>query len=278
MNWALFGVLTLQTYIYHIAFPYDKLWTKAFSYTIYGLEVIQTLMLTQTAFYIFAQGFGNLSHLDYLGPVWFSLPVLSSAVAFMVQAVYAYRIKILVESKIVTSIVLVLAAAQLCGGIATDVLSKKARFGSKSTSTEILTCTIIWKGCSALCDVIITIFMTGYLIRWNTDLIKTGRTIRKVVRIAIETGLLTAVVALIHFILILLPGRHPTSGYYVVAGCTVGKLYSNSLMAIFNSRICLSSHATNSLTSVEFSKFSDGRSQEGNLSSFDLSGIQVSKT
>jgi hypothetical protein len=43
-NWALFGVLTIQVYIYNLNFSEDKRLIKVLVYSTYALEVFQTAL------------------------------------------------------------------------------------------------------------------------------------------------------------------------------------------------------------------------------------------
>ncbi|KAF9523764.1 hypothetical protein CPB83DRAFT_862244 [Crepidotus variabilis] len=148
LNWALFGALSMQIYIYYLTFPSDHTWSKAAAYSIYVLEAVQTIILTQSAFHTFAEGFGNLKTLDNFGTVWFSVPILSAIVACMAQVLYAYRIRILSKSAIVASVVVVLAMVQLGGGIAMGIVSKRARSSSNFVGAELY----ITTGVSSLLD------------------------------------------------------------------------------------------------------------------------------
>jgi len=82
--------------------------------------------------------------------------------------------------------------------------------------------------------------------------------LRKIIRLTIETGSLTgqcfhlltlpfgnsqivsAIIAILNFALALLP-NHPT--YYMATAGILGKLYSNSMMAVFNSRMKIGNEA-----------------------------------
>ncbi|KAF8911801.1 hypothetical protein CPB85DRAFT_646360 [Mucidula mucida] len=49
-NWALFGILCVQAYIYYLAFPNDRLWpTKALTIFVFILELAQTVVNTRDA-------------------------------------------------------------------------------------------------------------------------------------------------------------------------------------------------------------------------------------
>ncbi|KAF8902562.1 hypothetical protein CPB84DRAFT_1846214 [Gymnopilus junonius] len=264
-NWALFGVLSMQVYMYYLAFPNDPEHSKYLVVGVYLFEATQTFLLTQTAFHGFAEGFGNVLFLDEIGTIWFSVPIMSGIVAFVAQTFYAYRISILAQSKIVASFIVLLAVIQLGGSIATGVESKEAVFNSQFLGKKSFITTGIWNGGSALCDIIIAVCMTVYvshvyfkfdlelkvafkLSRRNTGMKHTSLLLKKIIRLTIETGSLTAVIALLNFILALLPG-HPT--YYMTTAGILGKLYSNSMMAVFNSRMKIG--ADNNTSSHEIS-------------------------
>jgi len=43
---------------------------------IYLWEAVQTFVLTENAFEVFARGYGNVVYLDRMGHLWFSVPVM----------------------------------------------------------------------------------------------------------------------------------------------------------------------------------------------------------
>jgi len=236
--------------MYFLAFPNDQRSSKLLVLGVYLFEATQTFLLTQSAFHAFAEGFGNLLFLDQIGTFWFSVCIMSGLVAFVAQAFYAYRISILAQNKVVASLIMFLAFVQLGGAIATGVLSKLAKFSSRFLDKKSYISTGFWNGGSALCDAMIAISMTIYLSRRDTGMKHTSVILKKIIVLTIETGSATAVIALLNFILALLPNR-PT--YYMTTAGMLGKLYSNSMLAVFNSRMRMgsasSSHGVSSSSS-----------------------------
>ncbi|KDR77234.1 hypothetical protein GALMADRAFT_139245 [Galerina marginata CBS 339.88] len=243
LNWALFGILCMQTYLYYLAFGNDPLRSRLIVFGVFLFEAVQTFLLTQSAFHEFAEGFGNLLFLDRIGTIWFSVPIMGGIVAFVVQAFYAYRVSILAQSKIVPSFIVLLAFVQLGGAIATGVESKRAIFNSRFLGKASYITVGIWNGGSALCDVIIAICMIVYLSRRNTGMKQTNAILSKIIRLAIETGSVTAIIAILTFALAILPG-HPT--YYMATVALLGKLYANSMLVVFNSRMKIGSEKNGS--------------------------------
>ncbi|KAF9527143.1 hypothetical protein CPB83DRAFT_836888 [Crepidotus variabilis] len=214
LNWGLFGVLSMQVYTYHIAFPKDAPRRKALCYGIYLLEVIQTFMITQSAVHEFAEGFGQKEILYEIGSLWFSVPILNGIVSIITQSFYAYRVYVLSQSRFLTALIISVALSPL--GFWLEVL-----------------------GCSA----------TSWLTKRCTGMSHTEASIKKIIRLTIETASLTATVEVVTVALALLPNR---PGYCLAPISIVGKLYSNSMMVVFNSRIVFGTGAskTNSSASM----------------------------
>ncbi|KDR71928.1 hypothetical protein GALMADRAFT_74799, partial [Galerina marginata CBS 339.88] len=137
INWTLFGVLAVQVYLYHIAFPNDQVRYKALVYGSFMLESTQTLLFGYSAFKTFVTGFGNLAGLDQIDIIWFSVPILSGLVAFITQAFYAYRVTVLAQTRYLGTIILLLAFLQLSGAIATGAQARNALVWSRFNTTSV---------------------------------------------------------------------------------------------------------------------------------------------
>ncbi len=64
--------------LYYLAFPTDIIPLKFLVVAIYALEGAQTFMLTDTAFNMFAYGYGDLEALNTIGTTWLSIAVLGA--------------------------------------------------------------------------------------------------------------------------------------------------------------------------------------------------------
>ncbi|KDR72270.1 hypothetical protein GALMADRAFT_253096 [Galerina marginata CBS 339.88] len=255
LNWGLFGVLSMQVYVYYLAFPKDRAPFKALVCGAYLLEATQTFLFTTSAFRTFAFGFGNPAILNEVDILWFSVSIMGGMVAFVAQSFYAYRIMVLSSSKIVAGLIMLLACFSLAGAIAIGVQTKNAVLFSNLPGRSSFITAGIWEGGSAACDVLIAVSMTYYLNRYDSQVKQTKALVRKITRLTIETGALTAAVAILTLILTFLPG-HPT--YYQTTISVLGKLYSNSMMASFNSRANLGSSESTSSGTFELPIVSQG--------------------
>lgn len=114
--------------LYYLAFPHDRRTIKYVVYGVFIIEVIQTILVTHDAFAIFGYGFSEFKSLTDMHMDWFTVPVMSGlgecpflsrfisaertvfAVAFIGQAFYAYRIRVLSNSKLVPGFILLVRA------------------------------------------------------------------------------------------------------------------------------------------------------------------------
>jgi len=245
-HWGLFGALCVQVYIYHLAFQGDARRNKILVYSVFLIELAQTIFFTQSAFYIFGSGYGNFADFDNIKFSWFTAPLITGIVAFVTQMFYAYRISILASSYLVASITAILAAVQLGGAISTAVIQKDAGSFHLLLGHNYSISAGIWNGTTALCDVIIAIAMTYYLSRRGSDAARsTRKVVRGIIALVIETGTITAMLAITNLVLADLPGK---PSYFLASSETLGKFYSNSMMAVLNSRMRLGSGLEDSIS------------------------------
>ncbi|KAG6822975.1 hypothetical protein H0H93_004461 [Arthromyces matolae] len=76
MNWALFGIVGLQIYIYFRNNFKDPLWLRVLVISTIGLDVVQTILATLMAWHILVSGYGNPNFIVDLPKAVFALPVL----------------------------------------------------------------------------------------------------------------------------------------------------------------------------------------------------------
>ncbi|KAK0484821.1 hypothetical protein IW261DRAFT_859690 [Armillaria novae-zelandiae] len=233
LNWGLFGTLSVQLYLYYLAFPNDRRFAKYLVYGIYIIEFVQTVLITHDVFATFGYGFGDIDALTRTNSFWLAVPIMSAVAAGVGQVFYAYRIFILSKSQIIPIFIICISLTSSVAAIITGIYSFQAADLTKMNNRETTISIGIWCGASALCDIIIAICMTYYLMHSTTNFRRTRMLVTKIVRLIIETGSVTAVVALLNFVIsIALP--HQT--LYVIPGLTLPKLYANSVYMVLNSR------------------------------------------
>ncbi|KAJ7030767.1 hypothetical protein C8F04DRAFT_1365286 [Mycena alexandri] len=271
MDWALFAILTVQLCIYqpssqpsdprtsHLdlyyqAFPNDRVFTKSLVYTVYCISLIQVIIVTIDAFNTFGYGFGDPSALTHTKFAWLS------------------------GSKIVPSI-LVFAALGICvAGIIGGVTLRKytalkldlAKVGVH-VPTGLAATTVLFLVGAASIDITIAGCMTYYLIKTDTGFRQTHALVTKLIRLSIETGVFTGLLAVLILALFFgIPGK----GYYAVPGYVISTVYANTMFAVLNSRF----HILNGraqVVSITREEFSDGSNPPIELKKINGSAIAV---
>ncbi|KAK0454297.1 hypothetical protein EV421DRAFT_1896226 [Armillaria borealis] len=234
LHWGLFGTLSVQLYLYYLAFPMDRKFTKCLVYGIYIVAFVQTIVFTHDAFATFGYGFGDLEALTKMYFIWFTVPILSSVSACVGQGFYAYRIFILSKSRIVPISVICVSVTSFVAGITTGVFCFPADNITELDSPRMSITIGILCGVSALCDVIIAICMTHCLMRGNTGFRQTRILVTKLIRLTIETGSVTAVSRLLTLILFFV---FPHQTFYETSAFLTSELYANTILVVLNSRI-----------------------------------------
>ncbi|KAK0432027.1 hypothetical protein EV421DRAFT_125377 [Armillaria borealis] len=252
-GYGLFGVLTVQMYIYYIFFNSKDNWKiRLYVWFIYVLELAFTILSTIAAWHQYGPGWGDINSLLFFHWSWEVLPSLNGTISAMVQTFYVWRIynltknvwiPLLIELVAVVQCVLVwhFGIAVAVEGHAVDKLI--------GLSAEISA----WLAGSAACDVMITSALVFVLYRKRSQSNFSGTTsvVTKLIRFTVETGLLTSAAAIVELVLWLIL---PEYNIHLIGFLVLAKLYSNALVASLNSRALIfgSLHAgayTNSLES-----------------------------
>jgi len=238
-NWTLFGVLSVQTYVYYLNFPDDKLWNKLLVYGTYIFEVVQTAMTGSVLYFWFASGYGDLIDLGQVQISPVETPIFCGIIAGVVQCFFAYRIFTLRRSYLWICVLIVLIAiAQTAGAIAVGWLSLKfEQFALFHESVTLTQTAYVWLLGDTLCDILIAGTMLWLYYSSRQEGLKNGtRILGRLVRLIVETNTLTAAIALTSFVCYV---TLPNSSLFIATTLVMGKLYSNTLLVTFNNRIGL---------------------------------------
>ncbi|KAK0472971.1 hypothetical protein IW261DRAFT_1505981, partial [Armillaria novae-zelandiae] len=233
LNFGLFGTLSVQIYLYYLAFPNDRRFIKYLVYGIYVIEFAQTMLVTYDVFVIYGCGFGDMDLLTRIDLFGLSVPIMGVVSACIGQFFYAYRIFLLSKSRIVPIFIICVSLTSFGASMFAGIYGFQEGITAELNTWKMHIAVGIWCGATALCDILVAICMTYYLMRSTTNFRRTRMLVSKIIRLTIETGSMTAVVALLNVVLfIVLP--HQNS--YMAPGLVLPKLYANSVYMVLNSR------------------------------------------
>ncbi|KAF9460066.1 hypothetical protein BDZ94DRAFT_1311841 [Collybia nuda] len=238
-NWCLYGVLSVQVYVYNLNFPDDTLRVKCLVYGTYIFEMAQTALSTADLYYWFASGYGNMIHLAgvYISP-W-DTPFLCGISAAVVQCFFAHRIWMLRRNYWWLSVLIVLTSmiqtAGACGAaVHGHVLGTFNRFHENLVFPASFH---VWLFGDTISDILIAGSMLYIFHKSKKQEYKyTNKILTQLMRLVVETNTLTASMALLSFILYV---RFPEDDLFICTTLVMGKLYSNTLLITFNNRIAL---------------------------------------
>ncbi|KAJ8085032.1 hypothetical protein PM082_003810 [Marasmius tenuissimus] len=193
-NWGLFGALSVQSYIYYLAFPSDRWFTKAVVAIVYTIELVQTILVTKLGFDTFGDGWGDPAAAIDPGITWLCFPIMTSIGSCIIQFYYAWRVWMLSRSKYIPLMICVLSLFQLAGGLWAGILGSGIKNFSQTRDRTQVPITI-WLIGTAVCDILIAVSMLRWLFTNRSDFASTNAILARLIRLTFETGLLTSTVA-----------------------------------------------------------------------------------
>jgi len=221
----------VQCYIYYRTYKRD---VKAIRYLVlylFIMETCNTIINIGLVFEPLVLNFGNpqafitaprLLFLDAMSTVLISTPV---------QYFAAWRIYVVGESIVMPIVITFFGTCSFIGGcalsIAVSILHEWAVFKRFEGAA------ITWLLGSAVADVLITISLCWSLHRWRTGVKATDDKVSKIVRLTMQTGLLTTIFALLDVIVAVTVHGIALNFVWDLA---LSKLYTNSLLSTLNAR------------------------------------------
>ncbi|KAF7369678.1 hypothetical protein MVEN_00298900 [Mycena venus] len=236
----LFGILTVQFYLYHLSFPRDPKYIKYLVYSVFVLDLASTVMCFADSYHWFASGYGNLAALNDIWLSAFDTPMIGAFLAAIVQCFYCYRLWTLNKYTLPICILVVMAAiAQVIAGIYGAVVGHLA-VTFAAAGPKVLSATYVVNIGAAGADALIAVTMTILLTRSRTKAhAQTDFIVRRIINLTVETNLLSSTLAVLTVILLV---GVPGTNYFTAPSIMLGKIYSNSLLLMLNNRKFVSDH------------------------------------
>jgi len=157
--------------------------------------------------------------------------VLTVLISTPIQLFIAWRVRVVTSSILLPVLISIFAICSLGGGIATTIIvtlhPRFADFGQ--FHPEVIT----WLVSSASCDVFLTGSLVYSLWKRKTNIVSTDSYLNKIIRLTVQTGLITATGSLADMILYVTLGN--TTLNFMV-DFPLSKLYTNSLISTLNAR------------------------------------------
>jgi hypothetical protein len=227
----LFGILICQVYIFHLAYPNERVSVQCFVYTLLLLNAVQFALSTHNAWHFLSASWGNFENITNTSWSWIAVPLFTGLIGCPVQFYYAWRIWDLVKSRVLAGAIVILSLAQ---GVLVFIYA--IRSAMTNDILQILTLfplATAWLSISAFTNIFIAVMMVIFLQKSSTGPKSTDRVSVRITRLMIETGAVTALFSVVELILFV---RYRDNLLYMMFALGLVKLYTNSLLCSLNSR------------------------------------------
>lgn len=237
LSYFLFGILCVQIYLYHIAFPRDSIWLKLYVGLVFCLEVVLTILAGFDAWWSNVSGFGDLSHMAEQGnPTSAAEVPIFGLIGIMIHGFYSWRIVKLTSSWYIVVLIMVSSLAHFALAIYIGAMhgvnnGELGKWGEISQQFTAMFAT----GVAA--DILITFTLVFVLSRalQKTAFRDTSTMLQRLIVFSVETALITSCWATAQ--LILFHYRERTGVYFLFCFYVLPRLYSITFMATLNARM-----------------------------------------
>ncbi|KAF8957376.1 hypothetical protein BDZ97DRAFT_1846481 [Flammula alnicola] len=191
INMVLYGVLIMQAYHYYQNFKRDARWIKCLVLYLFIVETINTGCDIAIMYEPLIERFGEPDATKFFPTLFPAEPILIVAVSTPIQLFFAWRIWIITKSNFLPLLVSFFAIASLVGGTYTTVLIVKIKLFARKP--ELHWPALVWFLSACIADILITVVLVTSLSRRKTGFASTDDAISKIIRITVQTGMLTSV-------------------------------------------------------------------------------------
>ncbi|RDX53862.1 hypothetical protein OH76DRAFT_1342939 [Lentinus brumalis] len=227
LNIALYGIMVTQTYLYFHVYKRDRTWMKLL---VFLLFICDTVNCCFDVAFLYMPLINNFGDNDAISRASWGERASDAFIAALVQFFFAWRVKVLTSNIFTVCVICFCSFAQLCGGLGTSIAVVRVPEFVHFQKFQVIV--IIWLAFSAVADTIITAALVWHLRKNKTGMALTDTVVNKIIRLTVQTGLITALCAIIDLILFLV---FPT-GLHLIFNLPLSKLYTNCLMSSLNSR------------------------------------------
>ncbi|KAI9056806.1 hypothetical protein FKP32DRAFT_1681968 [Trametes sanguinea] len=232
----LYGITTLQTFIYFQRYTEDGITLKALVAAVWILESVHTGFCMEFIYAYLIQGFGEFDKILNINWGIGVTVVASACIALCVQGYYSWRVWIVsAKSVALTCGIGLFALLRVAFGIASAVLSYEYPewIAFRHTKKSLITISG-GLGSAALVDILVALTLTFLLKRGrNTWHKESNSMINRILLYAVNTGAITGTASLLCVILFAV---QKTSLTFLGLVMIQTKLYANSFLGSLNAR------------------------------------------
>ncbi|KIJ43172.1 hypothetical protein M422DRAFT_48004 [Sphaerobolus stellatus SS14] len=239
----LMGILTLQVYTYYITFPDDEKWRKVVIGVIYVLDLAQSACTFDLVWWYLVRNWGNVAATLTIRKSYGLYLVFGTMVIGICQGLFLLRIYKLntmlgkLRRYVVPPMAFLILVAFTFGMTAAGFSLRREKFAGGTVGKFAAATIALWLGSSVVVDISLATVLSLSLRSQRTGVRRA--LITRLIVYAINTCALTSIVALIDIISAYKFDR--VRNLDILCTILLSKLFSNSLLASYNSRASLRS-------------------------------------
>ncbi|KAL4073587.1 hypothetical protein J3A83DRAFT_2571065 [Scleroderma citrinum] len=231
----LYGITTLQTYLYFMNYPDDGVAVKLFVMIIWILDTVHVSFMCHALYYYLVSNYGVAS--PWVDNVWslYASITVNLCIACLVQTFFTVKIFYLCHRRLrwlVTIPIIVTILAHLGFGTVTVTFLFSKTF---SASSQLTLYSVTTGAANVVSDVLITIALCVLLRKYVSYVVcsRAKRLINTLIIYTIDRCLLTSLVTIAE---VVMSHVDSNTSWYVAIDFILSKLYANSLLASLNTR------------------------------------------
>lgn len=246
-NLILYGTFLTQTQYYFSSYKRDSRRLKIFVVCLVIVETVNSVFAMYYTYDRLVNNFGDMNAQAVSNWVFGMGPVTNGIVAMLVQIFFSWRVRVL-TNMLWVMIGIVFLAVVSCLATVTVFLVAAILVPSPTASAAqyLQPVVIVWLVSSVSADTMISTVLVYYLQRHKTGFVRTDDTINKIIRLTVQTGVITSVWAAVDLGVYL----GDSTAHHLIFNLSLAKLYSNSLLSSLNAREGLMCSSTEYSTSL----------------------------
>ncbi|KAF8630803.1 hypothetical protein AX15_002706 [Amanita polypyramis BW_CC] len=193
-NMILYGILIVQTLFYFQTYKKDTPWIKYLVLYLFLVESLNTGFDIAMMYQPLILEYGQPSAVTRFPMMFATEPVVIVAVSTPIQIFFSWRIWLLTRMVWIPIVISSLALVSLAGGVWTA--TKLAIVKLFAHKPELHTPALVWFLASCVSDVLITGVLVFSLSKRRTGFAATDDAISKIIRMSVQTGMLTSLFAI----------------------------------------------------------------------------------
>ncbi|KAK7044965.1 ANK-REP-region domain-containing protein [Favolaschia claudopus] len=226
------GVLTLQAYIYYESFPNDHLSLKLLVAGVWFLDVAHLVLICQSCYHYLITSWGNTAALLLSTQALDLHLVFVGMASALCQAFFLTRIWIFSKKNYLLTTVLAAACLTVLG-LEAAMSAQISRIPGVAAFGSLTAEVVTTLGLSAAVDVAIAIILVWHLQQGKTTFERSSFVVARIVQYTVATGLATSLLAVACLAVYL---ATPHTFIFIALHFSLGRMYTNALLATLNSR------------------------------------------